>query len=220
MCKYITNHSKTSARVQTKHALEIIKAMIAATAQYTGLNNMQVLICSGSELVNKLTKQASFAKMADGILSSCTNIAANTPCKDPAQDSGKTVLLNVLGHRLVHHVIGKPDKIRGAFTSLQDIGHAFCQDLATISGQKVGSPFASVAGAAAPQGAAQAGFVRGRWLRCVGACWRCQRFGFEVEGCIVHRDHQAGRWWQRGTSCTYGCFVGEGEDACKPGPHE
>ena len=48
--------------------------------------------------------------------------------------------LDLFGIRLVHHVLQKPDASRGTWASLHDIGHAFVQDIANLSGITFTSP--------------------------------------------------------------------------------
>ena len=49
--------------------------------------------------------------------------------------------LDLFGIRLVHHVLQKPDASRGTWASLHDIGHAFAQDIANLSGITFASPW-------------------------------------------------------------------------------
>ena len=123
---------------------EFVKTLQAATDQYTGPNNVQTIMTTGSELYAKLKKNMSFVNLANEILQKCMLIMQNTVCVGPhcvQMEAAKTQLYNALGHRLVHHVLGKPDKVRGVFKSLHEIGHKFVQELATCSGQTIKSPF-------------------------------------------------------------------------------
>lgn len=111
-------------------------AMTGASDKYS--HGAEQALLTPSEISSLGSKLKGYALQAEAIIQEAEEILKRHPTAGPQSE----LLLFLLMDRLVHHLFKKPDASRGSFPTLQAIGHQFCQELATLTGVAVRSPWA------------------------------------------------------------------------------
>lgn len=114
---------------------DMLRAMASASAQYATGDQMQTLLSETD--ITKLAKSPLTA-LADKMKGQGLELLKQHGLEMKGAVMAST---HLFGIRLVHHVAQKPDKTRGKFESLHDIGHTFVQEIANITGAQLLSPW-------------------------------------------------------------------------------
>ncbi len=121
--------------------IDCVKAMMSADSKYAS-GDFQNLFASG-DFGLKLTSNKEVQRMisqADIMKSMAIDIAKTVNLSE--DNAAVKTLINRFGMRLVHHCMKKPDPRSQKFESLHHIGYEYVQDLATIAGTQITSPWA------------------------------------------------------------------------------
>ncbi|CAK0819464.1 unnamed protein product [Prorocentrum cordatum] len=121
--------------------IDCVKAMMSADSKYAS-GDFQNLFASG-DFGLKLTSNKEVQSMisqADIMKSMAIDIAKTVNLSE--DNAAVKTLINRFGMRLVHHCMKKPDPRSQKFESLHHIGYEYVQDLATIAGTQITSPWA------------------------------------------------------------------------------
>ena len=116
---------------------DLVFAMHAASDKYTDTRGMQNVFTIPRDVQRIQDKGHSMVLLADKIKTMALEIKE----REGAHGAAVSEALDLLGIRLVHHALMKPDPSRGTFVSMHDIGHAFVQQLADLTGKSVASPW-------------------------------------------------------------------------------
>ena len=116
---------------------DMLRACIASSETFCERGTSTLL---GPDIQKKLEgKLLKMVQLADAM-----KVAAMEMVAEAATEETKVaahLALDLFGIRMVHHVVQKPCKSRGIFKSLHDIGAAFVQQLADVTGQPLVSPW-------------------------------------------------------------------------------
>ena len=129
----------------------VAKAIACASDKYCGPNGEVTLIKVG-DISAMSSKHKPFVLQGEKLLSESRKLFATSG----ASSVSRAALLGLLDCRVVHHIFQRPDPARGSFKSLNDIGHMFVQDLASVAGKTLASPWTATTSTASSSACALA----------------------------------------------------------------
>ena len=128
---------------------DLIKAMVSASDKYCKVDGAQNLVDNAT--IKSLTQDTKH-KMVMLVEKMKTKAIELLQEHEVERTPQVDTALNIFGVRMVHHVLKKPDPTRGIYKSLHDIGHAFGQDVANLTGKAFGTPWTPTCARAPAQG--------------------------------------------------------------------
>ena len=117
--------------------LALTKAMMSASDKYGGPEGQKLFKSTDlASLTNKADK-VNLVLEAENVLQECRAFVD----KHDVPPDARASLIGLTDVRVAHHVSNRPDSSRGIFKDLSAIGAAMCQEMASLIGEPVESPW-------------------------------------------------------------------------------